>query len=214
MRTDDLIDLLAQGAAPVSRHTIEQRFAVAAMAGLAGAFVLMLALFGLRGDWAHTLFSPMLWVKLLFAVALAIAGVAALRRLARPGLRLLGHNVVSLVVPPLGLWMLAMVVLGEAEPGQRLPLIFGSTWRTCPFNIAALSAPALAAFLWALRGAAPIRPVWAGAGAGVLAGALAIVAYALHCPEMEAPFLAVWYVTGIAIPAGVGAVLGPRVLRW
>jgi hypothetical protein len=31
---------------------------------------------------------------------------------------------------------------------------------------------------------------------------------------MEAPFLAVWYVLGMLIPAGAGALLGRRVLRW
>ena len=38
--------------------------------------------------------------------------------------------------------------------------------------------------------------------------------YTLHCPEMEAPFLAVWYLLGMLIPAAAGALLGPRLLRW
>ena len=35
-----------------------------------------------------------------------------------------------------------------------------------------------------------------------------------HCVELTAPFLAVWYVSGIALPVLAGAVLGPRLLRW
>jgi hypothetical protein len=31
---------------------------------------------------------------------------------------------------------------------------------------------------------------------------------------MAAPFLATWYVLGILIPAILGALLGPRLLRW
>jgi hypothetical protein len=93
-------------------------------------------------------------------------------------------------------------------------MVLGTTWRTCPFNIALLAVPALLVGLWALRGGAPTRPGWAGAGAGLLAGALAALVYALHCPEMAAPFLAVWYVVGIAIPAALGALLGARWLRW
>ena len=213
MKTDELIDLLAHNAAPVSRHSIEQRFALAALAGLAGAVALMLSLFGLRPDLAQTLALPMFWGKLMFAAALVAGGVALLRRLARPGLGL-GHTLVLLALPPAVVWVLALVVLGQAEPGERLPLVFGATWRTCPFNIAALATPALFSLLWALRGAAPTRPVWAGAGAGLLAGALAVLAYALHCPEMAAPFLAVWYLVGMAIPTVVGALLGPRLLRW
>ena len=213
MKTDELIDLLAYNAAPVSHHSIEQRFALAALAGLAVAVLLMLALFGLRPNLAQTVALPMFWGKVMFAAALVAAGVALLRRLARPGLGL-GHTLAMLALPPLAVWMLALVVLGQAAPGERLPLVFGSTWRTCPFNIAALAAPALFALLWALRGAAPTRPALAGAGAGLLAGALAVLAYALHCPEMAAPFLAVWYVVGMAIPTVAGALLGPRLLRW
>jgi hypothetical protein len=38
--------------------------------------------------------------------------------------------------------------------------------------------------------------------------------YALHCPEMAAPFLGIWYVLGMAIPAVLGAAVGSRMLRW
>jgi hypothetical protein len=31
---------------------------------------------------------------------------------------------------------------------------------------------------------------------------------------MAAPFLAIWYVLGMAIPAGIGAIVGARLLRW
>src|SRR5690606_10056653 len=57
------------------------------------------------------------------------------------------------------------------------------------------------------------RPV-AGAAAGVLAGGAGAFAYAFHCPELAAPFLAVWYVLGMAMPVVAGALIGPRLLRW
>lgn len=110
------------------------------------------------------------------------------------------------------LWRRASDAAGTAE--RVAAGVGGATWRTCPFNIAALATPALLALLWALRGAAPTRPAWAGAVAGLLAGALAVLVYALHCPEMAAPFVAVWYVVGMAIPTALGALLGPRLLRW
>jgi hypothetical protein len=50
--------------------------------------------------------------------------------------------------------------------------------------------------------------------AGALAGAIAAAAYALHCNEMALPFLAIWYVLGIAVPTVLGALLAPRWLRW
>jgi len=54
----------------------------------------------------------------------------------------------------------------------------------------------------------------AGAMAGFASGALAAFVYSIHCPELGAPFLGIWYVAGIAIPAGVGALLGERLFRW
>ena len=213
MKTDDLIGLLAQDAEPVASHAIEQRFAVAVLAGLGGGLVLMLLLFGVRPGVVQDMALSMFWGKLVFAGLLAAGGLAVLRRLARPGMGL-GHSLALLALPPLVLWGLAAVALGQAGPGERLPLVLGSTWRSCAFNIAALSLPALVASLWALRGAAPTRLAWAGAGAGLLAGALGTLAYALHCPEMAAPFLAVWYLAGMALPTLAGAWLGPRVLRW
>lgn len=53
----------------------------------------------------------------------------------------------------------------------------------------------------------------AGAASGLLAGAIATLVYCLHCPEMTAPFLAIWYVLGMASPTAPGALLGPRVRR-
>jgi hypothetical protein len=31
---------------------------------------------------------------------------------------------------------------------------------------------------------------------------------------MAAPFLAVWYLAGMAIPTALGALLAPHLLRW
>ena len=218
MKTDELIHLLATDDRPVQPSAIERRFAVASAVGIAGAGVLMLALFGLRPDLLATMALPMFWGKLVFAAALAAAGLALLRRMARPGMPL-GHAVLWLAVlwlavPPLVLWAMALGALWQVPAAERMPLILGSTWRTCPFNIAALSVPAFVAGFWALKGAAPTRLAWAGAGAGLLAGALGALVYALHCPEMATPFLAVWYVVGMAIPTVLGAILGPRLLRW
>ncbi len=81
-------------------------------------------------------------------------------------------------------------------------------------SIAALSVPLLAALLWLLRSMAPTRPVLAGAMAGLMAGAMAGLVYSLHCPEIAYAFLAVWYVAAMAVMAGVGALLGSRLLRW
>ena len=65
-----------------------------------------------------------------------------------------------------------------------------------------------------MKGLAPTRLRWAGAAAGLLAGAGGALVYALHCPEMAAPFIGIWYLLGMLIPTTIGALVGPRVLRW
>ncbi len=213
MNTDELIHLLAADAQPVPTHGVERRFALAVALGLAGAAALMLGVFGLRHDWDTVLALPMFWGKFALGGSLAALGLAVVLRLARPGMPW-GRAALWLALPPAVMWVLAGSVLIGATQPERLPLLLGSTWRTCPFNIALLSLPSLAALFWALRGAAPTRLAWTGAGAGLLAGALGVVVYALHCPEMAAPFVALWYLAGMALPTALGALLGPRLLRW
>jgi hypothetical protein len=120
----------------------------------------------------------------------------------------------ALAAPVLALWALATVVLVAAEPAQRSGLVMGETWAECPVSILALAAPAFVAVLWAMRGLAPTRLALAGAVAGLLAGAIGALVYALHCPELAAPFLGMWYVAGIAAATLIGALVGPRILRW
>lgn len=103
MKTDELIHLLAADATPVARHRIEQRFALATLAGLVGAGMALMAWFGLRPDLAQAAALPMFWGKLMFAASLAVAGLALLRRMARPGATL-GLSAWWLAVPPLVVW--------------------------------------------------------------------------------------------------------------
>ena len=213
MKTDDLVKLLAAGVSPVSTSAVSRRFAVAMGWGVSGAVLLMLVTLGLRSDLAQAAGELTFWIKPGFAACLALAGLIAAERLARPGMRL-GPVWAALAMPVLALWLVAAVSLANAAPAQRDELIFGNTWKECPVNIAFISLPLFAAALWAMKGLAPTRLALAGASAGLLAVASSALVYALHCPESAVPFLGVWYVLGIAIPTLAGALLGPRVLRW
>jgi hypothetical protein len=214
MKTDELIGLLAAHPEPVDPARAVRGVRWAAVAGLAAALPLMVAALGLNPDLAAAAATaPMFWVKVAFTGATAAIGVGVLQRLARPGLDA-GPLGLALALPVLLLWLLAGFVLLAAPPPQRLPLVLGATWRECPLYIALLSVPAFIALIVALRALAPTRLRRAGAAAGLIAGALGACAYQLHCPEMDAPFLAVWYVLGMLAPAAAGAWLGPRLLRW
>jgi hypothetical protein len=213
VNTDDLVTMLATGAGPADRGAPARRYAAAVTLGVAGAAALMLALLGLNPELARYTSLPMFWVKLAFPALLVLAGLAAASRLARPGASL-ARVPAALAAPAIAMWVLAGIALVSAAPGERVPLLLGSTWTACPFNIAVLSVPAFIAVLWAMKGLAPTQLRLAGASAGLLAGALGALVYALHCPELAAPFLGVWYVFGMLIPAALGALVGPRILRW
>lgn len=213
MKTDDFVSLLATGAEPVEPGATARRYALALGWGGLGAMSLMAILLGVRADLAEAVRLPMFWVKLGFPVCLAVAALYATMRLSRPGVRL-GRVPAALVAPVIVVWLMAAFTLFGAAPDERLALLLGKTWTMCPFLIVLLSLPVFGGTLWAMKGLAPSRPALAGAAAGLLAGAVATAVYALHCPEMAAPFLATWYLLGMLMPTAAGVLLGPHFLRW
>lgn len=213
MKTDDLITMLATGVEPVPGNVAARRLRAALLWGAVGALLILVLGYGVRADLRQASALPMFWVKLVFPGLVAAAALLLLLRLSHPGMRP-GTAWLGLVLPWLAVLLMAAWALAQAPPDQRLALVLGATWQVCAFNIALVSSPVFAAVLWAVKGLAPTRLGLAGACAGLLAGAVGAVVYALHCPELEAPFLAVWYVAGMLIPASLGAWLGPRVLRW
>lgn len=213
MKTDELITFLATGTASVPAHAAARRYALALMWGLPCAVLLLLATLGVRSDLAQAAATLKFWGKPAFTGGLALAAWFAAERLARPGVRL-GGIWVALAAPLMVLWLVAAYVLFDAGPAQRADLVFGGTWKSCTLNISLVSLPLFVASFWAMRGLAPTRLVLAGSSAGFLAGALGSLVYTLYCPESTLPFMAVWYVLGIAIPTLAGAMLGPRLLRW
>jgi len=214
MKTQDLVSFLASGVAPVDRHVAAKRYARGLALGWLGAAALMLTLFGLRPDLAQMIHSTLFWCKLAFPVSLALAALWVSNRLARPGMQI-GMGWILLTVPVAVLWIAGAMLYASSSAGvERATMLWGFSWRICPFNIALLSIPVFIGVFWALKGLAPTRLRAAGAAGGLLAGATATTAYCLHCPEMGVPFWGIWYLLGIAIPTVVGAGLGPRLLRW
>lgn len=213
MKTDDLINLLATGAGEVEPHTAERRYAKAIGAGMIGALAVMLSMLPIRPDLAEAALLPTFWLKIGFVASLLLASLFAALRLSRPGARLDGVAS-ALAAPVLVIWAIAVYLLIQADPSQRSSLLLGSTWSVCPLLIALMSAPVFVAVTWAMKGLAPTRPRLAGFAAGLLSGATGALVYCLHCPETEAPFIGLWYVFGMLIPAGAGALLGRALFRW
>lgn len=213
MKTDDLIALLASDSTPVEPHAARTRFRAALVLGSMLAFALMLLNFGVRRDLEAAVALPMFWIKLAFPLAIAVPALIVSLRLSRPGVRL-GAVWKLLPLPWLLIAVMAAWSLSHTAPENRWALVAGQTWLTCAFSITLISGPVLLSVLWAMKGLAPTQPALAGASAGLLAAAVGTFVYALHCPEMEAPFLAIWYLLGMVIPTVLGAVVGKQLLRW
>ncbi len=213
MNTDDLVAMLAAQAQPVRRHATARRLGQALALGVPLSLAWLLAGYGLRPGLAGSLVLPMAWFKLLLPAVLALGAGVALHRLARPGVDV-GRAWLGVALPLAVLWTLGALTWLQAAPEAREALLWGQTWRACAFNIAGIALPVFAGLLLALRGLAPTRPALAGAMAGLVAGAAGAAVYALHCPELGAPFIATWYSAGMALTTAAGAWAGRRWLRW
>jgi hypothetical protein len=213
MKTAELERLLACGVAPVDRPRLARRRTALLALAASAALALTGGVLGWNPALAAALRAPMFWGKEVFALALAAAATLLALRLARPG-RVPGGAPLLAGLPVLVLWGTAAIALAQAPASERAALLLGRTALVCPWLIGLVSLPLLLAWLVLLRGLAPTRPRLAAAAAGLAAGAGGAAAYAWHCPELAAPFVAVWYVLGALLPALLGAALAPRWLRW
>ncbi len=213
MKTDDLIALLATRAGAERRPATGAALVRAVCVGLLGSLAIVLVGYGLNHRFPQVLGMPMFWMKLGMPALVALCAGVVASRLARPGVSA-GRAGWGIALALVVVWGVAAGQWLTAPPPERAELLWGQTWRSCAFSITLIALPVLVAALGALREMAPTRLRLAGAAAGALAGGAGAAVYALHCPELGAPFVAVWYVLGLLIPTAIGALLGPKVLRW
>ena len=213
MKTGQFIDLLSSNLQPVRRGTVGRALLLALVIGGATAFGLMLVTVGLRPDVLDRASSTLLAVKLLFTVSLVGIGTLFLVAASYPG-RNTRRRLAFTILPFLAIASLGFGAVLLAAPMARADMVFGPEWLTCLVCIPLFAIAPFAALIWALRMAAPTDLWRAGAGAGLVAGALGATAYAFHCPGDSLPFIAVWYGLPIVFWTLLGAVLGPRLLRW
>lgn len=213
MDNEQLIQSLLKDHRPVPRTALALRLSASAAAGLAAALGISVLYIGLRPDIGPALTTFPFWMKWIYVALLGLGALLGIQKIARsdagtqPWLWLLALPVAAMAV--LAAWQ-----TWRAPPGAWQMLWMGISWRVCPLYIAGLSVPVFLGMIHAFRRFAPTQLRLAGFLAGLASGGLSAFAYALHCPETSAVFVAIWYSAGIAMPAIVGALLGPRLLRW
>jgi hypothetical protein len=213
VKTDELIDNLSTGLAPVSRGTVALRLALGIGCGAAVSALLVWLTLGIRPDLHAAMGTSAFWMKFFYALAIAVIGFWIVERLARPGVRA-GAQAKLEIAPLAAIFILAGVALMRAPADARMPMMMGHSATVCPWLIAGLSLPVLIGGVWALRGLAPVRLLQAGFALGILAGAVSALVYGFHCDETAAPFVAIFYTLGIAASGLIGAAIGRLALRW
>ena len=211
MNTNDMIRLLATGAGPAPNGVVPQRVGKALLAGVVASAGACIATLGLNPTIVAM--GPALVVKLLYLIGVLAAASWWMSRLARPAASARWPTAALVAVVAMMVVWTAWVLM-DAPTGRLSAMLLGQSWVSCPLRVAALAFPAMAWAVWALRGLAPTRLRLAGFAAGLVGGAAGALAYSLYCSEPSPAFVLLWYSLGMLFPAGVGAWLGPRLLRW
>ncbi|RZL90935.1 MAG: DUF1109 domain-containing protein [Variovorax sp.] len=149
-------------------------------------------------------------LKLLFPGLIAAAAFLGLWRLGQPGLPI-GRVPVALFLPIAVVWLLDT---SQLLPGGRTPAALKGTWWQCMLCITLLSMPTLVLGLYAVSRFAPTDLHCTGSQGRRFFRRIGHIRLRPPCPEMEPSFVAFWYVLGLLIPVGIGALMGPRSLRW
>jgi hypothetical protein len=210
---DQLVESLVADLTPVADPPVAQRLAIGLGAGLTLSVALVGLVLGFRPDMHTATLTMMFWIKLAYVSGIGAIALWAVERLARPGVPT-GNLLLWLLVPTLGVAALAVTQLINGPAEAREHLIMGFSAAAAPWRILVAALPPLVGLAWAVRGLAPTRLVFSGAMVGLAAGGFGAASYAMHCQESTAPFLFIWYSLGVIACGAVGAVLGPRVLRW
>lgn len=213
MKTDDLVAMLSTNVEPIGSGGVVRTISIAVAAGAALAFGFMLVGLGVRADLTATRATVFLLLKVAFALAVVGMAMRYLTRLARPGAER-GISPLAIAVPFAGIALLGIINLGMAPSSHWNGMILGDEWLECLLSIPIIAIVPFAVTIFAVRRAAPTNLVRTGAVAGLIAGGISAMAYALHCTDDSLPFVAVWYGGTIVLCTLAGAALGPRLLRW
>ena len=213
MKTDELIETLGVTVERVEGRSFRSAFIVALIFGAALAVCVMQAVLGISPSALRESHLGLLVLIAVFVVGVVVAGSRYLLKAAYPGMSMRGPT--ALIVVLIAAFLCAGVAgLFAVDPAARSAMLFGPMWTVCLICIPLFSIGPFIALVWVLRQGAPTKLRSTGAVAGLVAGAVGVGACALHQPGSSLPFIGVWYAGPILLCAWLGALLGPRVLRW
>lgn len=209
MKSDFLIDSLADSAEPVRPMSMTQSRIMLGIAALA-TVATMLALYGPRVDIVQGTPSPViLMVAGLFALGAAASGWAA-TRLAQPAV---GGSQGGALWTVGAIALLPAVSLIEFLLGNLEPASSAGVIKCLTYGITA-SFVTLAVLTWRLKQGAPVLPDRAGLFAGLSAGSVGAFAITLECNFSGLAHMTLGHVGVVGAMALVGRYGVSRLIRW
>src|SRR5580698_5203848 len=148
MKTDALIDTLAERAAPVGAGRAARILALGAGGGALVSFVAMVLWLGIRPDMAEAMATSAYWMKFFYTLLFAVAGFWTIERLARPGTSSRTQMTLE-ALPFAGVALVALVRLALVPAAMRMPMAMGHSAHVCPWRIVILALPVFAGTFWA-----------------------------------------------------------------
>lgn len=213
MKTDDLINVLSTNVEPVDLRQPGRDLAKSITVGIILSVGGVLAWSGLRQDLTDNHAIAFFVLKIVLSAALILAGARYLVRLGRPGVDThIFHGHIGWPAYVTGALALAAMIALPLVHWHHLSMEDG--WVECLVSIPLIALVPFASVVWAMRRMAPTNLPRTGAVAGVVAGGISALGYALHCTDDSLSFIALWYGGAIALCALAGFLLGPRLLRW
>ena len=211
MNTESLIATLTADAASGPRRSLARDLSLALVGGAAAAVAMMAVTLHPRPDIALVDHDPRFLFKFAVSFALACPAAWLAWRAARPQTT---PRLASLMIAPVLLILACAIELYVMPSSTWAPRALGSNAIYCAICVPIFSIAPMAGLFYALSRAAPANARLAGLVAGLCAGGIGAAAYAAHCTDDSPLFVAIWYSLGVAFMGVVGALLGPRFLRW
>lgn len=210
MKTEDLIAVLSADTLP--QKTVLQQLARALPVATLISIAAFVVVWGPRPDIWHALGSAAV-LKTLLPMGLVLMAAALALALTHPGTR---HDIRSAA---LGLFAISVMgvfaaTLLNAGFAGLIAALSTPSLVICLISIPVLALPVLVAVFWALSSGAALQPRLTGAVAGLIAGGMAASVYSLYCDKDMILFVVPAYCAAIASISVIGALLGPRLLKW
>ncbi len=215
MKTEELVTALSRDDPRPRAFAPTAAVAVATILALVIAVTISIVWLESRADLIAALRGDdhVVLIKLAFTLGAVAAAFPIVRDLSVPGRRL-GWGAIVAAIPFVVVIIFGVRELAALPAREWSHHVDGASWLECLSHIPALAFPAFVILAITVRRLAPTNLVRTGAYIGLLSGGIGGIAYALHCEDDSLAFVAVAYTLAIAEMTVLGALAGPRILRW